>query len=221
MAVLAPQVVPIFATPFGVAGIEDAAALNPVLAALFASRATAQWRDPLAPPGAFRSRDTLFEWPEEPVHQALRGILAAVTAVAASISELSAEQFVALRPEARAWFTIVGQDGCVPPASVSNSSWLAVYCVTAPPPSPSRFDSGTLRLLESRTGSSFQDASQASLRLPYRPSHCTWRPVAGQVVVFPAALSHEIALVRAAGVLTLVTVRVRFVASDKAWMPPW
>jgi len=27
--------------------------------------------------------------------------------------------------------------------------------------------------------------------------------------------------VRAAGVLTLVTVRVRFVASDKAWMPPW
>ena len=78
MAVLAPQVVPIFATPFGVAGIEDAAALNPVLAALFASRATAQWRDPLAPPGAFRSRDTLFEWPEEPVHQALRGILAAI-----------------------------------------------------------------------------------------------------------------------------------------------
>src|SRR2546430_9619671 len=98
MAVLAPQVVPIFATPFGVAGIEDAAALNPVLAALFASRATAQWRDPLAPPGAFRSRDTLFEWPEEPVHQALRGILAAVTAVGAPFPEAGPGPFPAPPP---------------------------------------------------------------------------------------------------------------------------
>src|SRR5256885_15670041 len=101
MAVLAPQVVPICATPFGVAGIEDAAALNPVLTALFAARATAQWRDPLAPPGAFRSRDTLFEWPEEPVHQALRGILAAVTAVAGSLSELGGQQVSGPRPGGR------------------------------------------------------------------------------------------------------------------------
>lgn len=214
---------PIFATPFGVATLEDAAEFNAPLADLLAARARPEWGDPAAPlgVGSFRSRDDLGDWPEQPVRQALRGILAAVAAVAGSISDLSAEQFGSLRPEARAWFSRVGTDGYVPPASYGNCSWLAVYCVTAPEASASRFDSGVLRLLESRFASSFQDASHAGLRLPYRPSHCTWRPVPGQLAVFPAALTHEIALVRAAGVLTLLMARLRFVASDKAWMPPW
>ena len=34
----------------------------------------------------------------------------------------------------------------------------------------------------------------------------------GQMAVFPASLTHEIALVRSPGPLVLVTVRVRFVA---------
>jgi hypothetical protein len=219
----APEVMPIFATPFGVATLEDAAALNPPLAALLGARASPQWRDPALPAaiGCFRSRDDLCEWPDAPLRQALAGILAAVSAVAASINDLSAEQFAALRREARASFSLVASDGCVPPLSYPNCSWLALYCVTAPEPSATRFDSGVLRLLEWRAGSSFQDASHGGLRLPYRPSHCTWRPVPGQLAVFPAWVSHEIAPVRAAGVLTLITVRVRFVASDNAWMPPW
>ena len=54
-----------------------------------------------------------------------------------------------------------------------------------------------------------------------RPGHYAWRPVPGQMAVFPAAITHEIALVRAAGALVIVTARVRFVASELAWMPPW
>src|SRR2546430_4810121 len=56
-----------------------------------------------------------------------------------SISEFSAEQFAALRLQARAWFTIVRPDGCVPPTNYPNSSWLGVYCVAAPPPSDSQY----------------------------------------------------------------------------------
>jgi hypothetical protein len=41
------------------------------------------------------------------------------------------------------------------------------------------------------------------------------------MAVFPAAITHEIALLRAAAALAIVTARVRFVASDQAWMPPW
>jgi hypothetical protein len=42
------------------------------------------------------------------------------------------------------------------------------------------------------------------------------------MAVFPAAITHEIAMVRAADALVIVTARVRFVASDhQAWMPPW
>jgi hypothetical protein len=96
-----------------------------------------------------------------------------------------------------------------------------VYCVTAPAPSPARVDSGVLRLHESRLSTMFQDPSQAGMRFPYKSGHCTWRPVPGDMAVFPAGLTHEIALVRAPGLLTLVNARVRFVGSMGAWMPPW
>ncbi|TLZ32619.1 MAG: hypothetical protein E6K29_01145 [Gammaproteobacteria bacterium] len=78
-----------------------------------------------------------------------------------------------------------------------------------------------LRLHECRPGTSFQDATYGGLRLPYRPSHCNWPPVPGQMAVFPAAITHEIAMVRGGGELVIVSVRVRFVASEQAWMPPW
>ena len=223
MSTPAAHVVPIFATPFGVATLPEAATLNPSLAALFSSRTTAQFRDGSEGAGSlmFRSRDDLTEWPEEPVRRVMGGILAGVSAVAASVSELTEREFAALRVEARAWFTLVRPDGCVPSTSYPNTSWLALYCVTAPEPSSARVDSGVLRLHESRLGTMFQDPTQGGVRLPYRSGHCTWRPVPGEVAIFPAALIHEVAMVRGSGTLTLVTARVRFAGSSGAWMPPW
>jgi hypothetical protein len=223
MSSAAVHVVPIFATPFGVVSLPDAALLNPALAALFTVRTPPEWRDAGGGPGAlmFRSRDDLFEWPEEPVCKLLREILSAVNAVAASISGLTEQEFGTLQLEARAWFTLVRPDGYVPSASYPNSSWLGVYCVAAPEASTARVDSGVLRLHESRLVTMFQDPTQGGMRLPYRSGHCTWRPVPGEMAVFPAAITHEIALVRATGTLILVMVRARFVGSGGAWMPPW
>jgi hypothetical protein len=223
MSTPAAHVVPIFATPFGVVTLPDGPMLNPALAALFSARTTAQWRDPRGGSGAwmFRSRDDLLEWPEEPVRRVTQGILAGVRAVAASISELTEDDFGALQLEARGWFTLVQPDGCVPSRSYPNTSWLAVYCVTAPEAAKTRVDSGVLRLHESRLLTMFQDPAQGGIRLPYGSGHCTWRPVPGEMAVFPAAITHEIALVRSSGMLTLVSIRARFVGSGGAWMPPW
>jgi hypothetical protein len=222
MSAPAVHVVPIFATPFGVVTLPEAATLNSALGTLLSQRAPPQWRAARGP-GAltFRSREDLCDWPEEPVHRLMSEILSGVSAVAASISELAEKDLAALRLDARAWFTLVRPEGCVPARSYPNSSWLAVYCVSAPEPAPVRVDSGVLRLYESRLGTMFQDPAGSTLRLPYRSGHCTWRPVPGNMAVFPAGLAHEIALVRAPGTLILVSARVRFVGSGGAWMPPW
>jgi hypothetical protein len=190
---------------------------------MFTARAVPQWRaaHASAPAATFRSRDDLTEWQEAPVAQLLQEMLAGVTAVAASISELTAEQFGALRGEARSWFTVIASNGYVAPESHANTSWAAVYCVAAPPASPSRQDSGVLRLHEFRPGGMFMDSAQGAARLPYRPGHCVWRPVPGQMAVFPATITHEIALLRADTPLILVSARVRFVGLDQPWMPPW
>ncbi|HEX9105921.1 MAG TPA: putative 2OG-Fe(II) oxygenase [Longimicrobiales bacterium] len=214
---------PLFATPFGVVTLPGARAANTALAAVFAARARPPWgiTDPHLPVGTFRSRDDLTEWQDAPVAELVGEMLAGVSAVAVSISDAGPEEFASLHREARAWFTVIGTHGCLPPHNHANTSWVAVYCVAAPAPSPTRKDSGALRLHEFRPGGMFVDSAQATARMPYRPGHCTWRPVPGQMAVFPAAITHEVALSLADSPLILVTARVRFVGPDQPWMPPW
>jgi hypothetical protein len=78
-----------------------------------------------------------------------------------------------------------------------------------------------LRFYESRLGTMFADATNAAMHMPFTPGHSTWRPVPGQLAVFPAALTHEIALLRSPGQLMLVTVRVRFVAPGQQGLARW
>lgn len=219
---LQPHVVPIFATPFGVAEVPDAATLNPLVAAILAERATPARADPAHRQAfSYRSRDDLLEWTEEPVRRVAGGVVAAVLGVARSINDFSDAQFAAFRVQARAWYTIVRPDGCVPSQSYANAAWCAVYCVAAPPAGSARFDSGVVRLHESYRATMFTDATNSTSQLPYRPGHNTWRPVPGQVVVFPAAITHEIALLRGAGELVLLSALVRFVAPGQEGMPSW
>ena len=222
MTALQPHVVPIFATPFGLAEVPDAAALNPAVAPLLAERATPARADPKHPQAmSYQSRDDLLDWSDEPVRRLTGGIIGAVLGVARAINDFSDEQFASFRIQARAWYTIVRQDGCVPSHSHSNAAWCAIYCVAAPPALGVRFDSGVVRLHESFRATMFTDATNSTPQLPYRPGHNTWRPVPGQVVVFPASIVHEIALLRGAGELVLVSALVRFVAPGQSGLPTW
>jgi hypothetical protein len=144
----APHVVPIFATPLGVVSLPAVQETNAALTTLFTARAQPAWREPgtRTPSTTFRSRDDLIQWPEAPVQLLLRELLAGVSSVVAAISDLTPEQFAALRLEARSWFTIIETNGYVAPETHPNTSWTAVYCVAAPPASPTRQDSGVLRL---------------------------------------------------------------------------
>ena len=222
MTAFQPHVVPIFATPFGLATVPDAESLNPIVAALFAERAEPERADPAnRQTFSFRSRDDLLDWTEEPVRKLTGGIIGAVLAVVRSLNDFSDEQFNAFKHQARAWFTIVQPDGCVPSDNYPNAAWCAVYCVAAPQRSQARFDSGVLRLHESFRATMFSDATNTVTHAPFQPGHSTWRPVPGQVAVFPASITHEIALLRAAGELVLVTALLRFVAPGQTGMPWW
>lgn len=217
-----PLVVPIFATPFGRALVPGADSLNPQVAALFAERATPDRADPAGrEPWMYRSRDDLLQWTDEPVRQLLAGILGAALAVVRAANDVTDETFRALQVQARAWYTIVRADGNVPSASHANAAWCAVYCVSASAPSPTRHDSGMLRLHESAHMTMFSDATNTLMRDPYQLGHRTWQPEPGQVAVFPATLTHEIALLRGPGEMQLVTALLRFLAPGQGGLPWW
>lgn len=225
MTHLQPHVVPLFATPFGLVSLPNAAALNPVVASLFAGRATASRagvtaRQALTPHQAlmFRSGDDVLDYPDEPVRLLTRGIIDAAIAVVRSLNDFSDEQFATLRLQARAWFSIVKPDGHVAATNYPNAAWCAVYCVAAPEPT-TRFDSGVLRLHAPLRASMFPDATNSVSHIPYQPAHSTWRPLPGEVAVFPASITHEIALLRAAPSLVLITALLRFLGPEQMGMP--
>jgi hypothetical protein len=67
----------------------------------------------------------------------------------------------------------------------------------------------------------FLDATNWQLRAPFSVTHYVWRPVPGQMAVFPASILHEVALNRTGGDLLLVTARMRFAHRDQQAQPPW
>ncbi len=84
-------VMPILATPLGIATLADAQQLNPALAELFTQRAAAdpaQARNPLR----YTSSDDLLEWPEAPVQRLADGIVGAVYSLIGSVSDITEVQ---------------------------------------------------------------------------------------------------------------------------------
>jgi hypothetical protein len=212
-------VMPILATPLGIATIPEAGALNLELKNLFTQRAGS---GTIAPnPLRFSSRDDLLEWPDVPMRRLSEHLIAAVFSFLGNVGKVGEAHLRAMRLEARAWFTVVRTNGSIPAANYPMTAWCVIYCVTAPQATESRADSGVVRLYESRLGSMFQDASNAELRVPYTSSHYAWRPEAGHMVIFPGSLTHEVALLRAPEELTLVTARLRFIAPGQQGFTRW
>jgi hypothetical protein len=215
-----PIVLPLFATPLGIVTVPQAEELNPQLVDLFMRR-TPLDRAPHSKPNVYRSHDDLFDWPEQPARSLATEIFRGVCSVVETLNAFEPDQLRSFNLEARGWFTILEQLGSLPAASYPLTAWCAMYCVAAPEPSATRQDSGVLRLYESRLGTMFQDATNSVMRVPFTPGHYAWRPVPGQLAVFPASLTHEIALLRSAGKLILVTARVRFVAPGQQGVGRW
>ena len=67
----------------------------------------------------------------------------------------------------------------------------------------------------------FIDAANWQLRPPFGADHHIWRPVPGQMSVFPASMPHEVALNRSDSDLMLVMIRARFAHPDSPALPPW
>lgn len=215
-----PIITPILATPFGVISLPQAAEINSGLCDL-AMRRVAVNAGLGSNPLHLRSNDDLFEWQEHPVDVLRAAVLEGVYSIVGAVSEMGESQLRALNLEARAWLNVLKTDGNVPAATYPLSAWCAFYCVAAPPASATRMDSGVLRLYESRLGTMLQDASNATLRYPYKSAHYSWRPVPGEMAVFPASLLHEIALLRTPGELVWVTARIRFVAPGQQGIGRW
>ncbi len=186
-----------FAVPIGHARLESCDRLNLELEQLFLARETPEYRNP-APshnPQAemFESRVDLFNWPQACVQELRKFMLESVFRVAMAASETPSEEFARLHLINHTWFHITRRTGYFVAHNHALASWSAVYCVKdgIDPAGPTR--GGLLRLFDTRGGAdAFLDPANRRLRQPFAVSDLELQLQAGQLVVFPSYLFHEV-----------------------------
>jgi uncharacterized protein (TIGR02466 family) len=192
------QVHPLFAVPFGEVRLASCERLNQELETLFLQRETDEHRNPTPShtPQAetFESRFNLFRWPEACVQELRHFMLDAVARMVIETTTLRAEDVAGLKFHNHTWFHISRYAGSFIAHNHPLASWSAVYCVRAGERAPDQPDSGVLRFLDTRQGAdAYTDPANTPLHRAYALRPLEIRLAAGQMVVFPSYVFHEVA----------------------------
>ncbi|MEM9532651.1 MAG: putative 2OG-Fe(II) oxygenase [Pseudomonadota bacterium] len=189
-------VAPAFACPFLVTQLPDCDDLNRELRALFLAReaagVTEEYPVPTLKVNTFESEFTVFNWPE-PCVQTLKqfcfSTLGQVLSQVNGVRDLSP-----LKIFNHTWFHITRKGGYMGSHNHPMASWSGVYCVDPGGEDPDNPDSGTLRFHDPRNSiNMYMDAGNNTWVEPYAPGVLTFPAKAGQLVIFPSFLMHDVA----------------------------
>jgi len=188
---------PLFATPFGEARLANCERLNRELEALFLGRETEEHRNPtpshVPQAETFESRFNLFRWPENCVQELRNFMLNAVAQMVIETTSLKAQDIARLNFQNHTWFHISRYAGSFVAHNHPLASWSAVYCVRTGEAVAQHPDSGVLRFLDVRQGANaYLDPANATLQRAYALAPVELKLEAGQLVIFPSYVFHEV-----------------------------
>lgn len=190
---------PVFAVPFAQDFLPDADRLNADLKALLLARESEGQRYANPNPslrqqaGVFESNFNLFSW-QDPCIQTLRQF--AWATLGRTVQELngySSEETRRIQIYSHTWFHVTRHGGFTIAHTHPMASWSGVYCVAPGETPDDRPESGVLRFHNPHFYSNvFLDPGNARLQAPFH--HGTWsvKFQAGQLVLFPSWLQHEV-----------------------------
>jgi uncharacterized protein (TIGR02466 family) len=187
----------LFATPFGELRLRNCGPLNRDLEALFLQRETEEYRNPspshVPQLETFESRFNLFRWTESCVQQLRSFMLNAVAQMVIETTSLTPADIAKLSFQNHTWFHISRYAGSFVLHNHPLASWSAVYCVRAGESVAQHPDSGLLRFLDVRQGANaYLDPANATLQRAYALAPVELKLEAGQLVIFPSYLFHEV-----------------------------
>jgi uncharacterized protein (TIGR02466 family) len=188
---------PLFATPFGEVRLANCERLNLELEALFLARENDENRNPspshVPQTETFESRFNLFHWSESCVQELRAFMLNAVAQMVIESTALEARDVAQLKFLNHTWFHISRYAGSFVAHNHPLASWSAVYCVRAGENVPQHPDSGVLRFLDVRQGANaYLDPANATLQRPFALAPVELKLEAGQLVIFPSYVFHEV-----------------------------
>lgn len=205
-----------FSTPLGTATHPEHQALNPELRALFLARESEPYRHHIRIPtqvgAVFESRFDLFDWPDAPVQRLAEFVHTILSGLVATINGYDAAQMQGFEFFYDSWFHVTRSGGYQSNHFHPNASWSGIYCVDPGESVAARPDSGQVKFYDPRGPAAHMhfDAGNRQLdpRFSTTPVYLTHR--AGQLVIFPSWLMHE--------VLPYLGSRERIVVAFNAWL---
>ncbi|MFW5927442.1 MAG: putative 2OG-Fe(II) oxygenase [Wenzhouxiangella sp.] len=189
---------PAFSAPLVETRHPDSDELNRDLRRLFLEREGPEIepvpKTPTLKHNVFESEFSLFAWPDEPVQALKHFVIGSVIRVGQTLNDYSDDQMQRLGVSNHTWFHITREAGY---ASVHNhpmASWSSVYCVDPGDDEGAlNPDNGVLRFHDARPAASmYLDPGNMHLRRPYNHGSINYKLQAGQLIIFPSHLMHEV-----------------------------
>jgi uncharacterized protein (TIGR02466 family) len=192
------DIVPAFAVPMGFARRPDDG-LDAELKALFLAREAdgERWRNPnpytLRNAALYESRFDLFDWPDPPIQRLKRYCWQMTMELVRQLNGYDLATMRRIDMAADAWFHVTRRGGLFGIHNHPMASWSGVYCVDGGEHDPGDEQSGLLTFINPFVMSTmFVDAGTAALREPFAWTSRSHRLEAGQLVLFPSWVLHEV-----------------------------
>lgn len=189
-----------FASPILSAMLPNSAVLNTALKELFLTweqdkkRSRGSLPTPVIKVAVYESDFFLFHSVESTVQQLAHFCLNAVGHVVSHLNNYSTEDMHKLRIYHHSWYHLTRRGGYTAQHNHPMASWSGVYCVDPGDEMPDKPNNGSLRFLDSRTTAGmYLDPGNSRVASPFGFGDMAFNLGAGQLLLFPSYLMHEVA----------------------------
>ncbi len=194
------NIMPVFASPVIDTALPNPDSLNADLSRLFldwekdVTRARRSAPTQVMKVAVYESDFMLFDNPEAPIQTLARFCLMNVGYVVQQLNNYTPEEMQQLRLFHHSWYHLTRQGGYTAQHNHPMASWSGVYCVDPGDPVQDKPNNGSLRFLDGRTTAGmYLDPGNANWREPFGFGEMAFNLRAGQLLMFPSYLIHEVA----------------------------
>ncbi len=193
------QIQPTFSVPLAFAQRKNLDGLNENLRQLFIEREAEGERFSNPNPYTHRNRQLfeshfdLFKWDDPPVRILRDFCWSQLLELVGQINGYDQSFLSRLRIGCDAWYHVTRRGGLFGLHNHPMASWSGVYCVSGGQHDPGADSSGRLTFINPFImNTMFVDAGTAQMRAPFDMSSRSFQLQAGQLVLFPSWLLHEV-----------------------------
>lgn len=198
MSVITADIQGWFSTPVATVRNANFESLNPRLRTLFLERELEPWRHtthiPTQVGAVFESRFDLFEWPDEPIQELSAFVHEALSGLMATMNAYTPAQMEGFEVFHESWFHITRDGGYQSSHYHPNATWSGIYCVDPGEAVADRKESGQVKFYDPRGPITQMHLDAGNMQLDPRfgsvPVYLSHQ--AGQLVMFPSWLMHEV-----------------------------